>query len=138
MTVPSPEEVQAELRGAFETLALADKILREDGPRPEVVALLYYAIFHAARAAIWSRGTTAKTHRGLEARFHQEFIEPGILESHFLTILRYGREQREVADYDRIRFELSEDKIGSLAADAHRFLTRIQQLLQDQTTGKAA
>lgn len=131
MIAPAPEEVEAELKGAFETLRAAEHML-QIGVSHEAVSSAYYAIFHAARAALWSCGRNAKSHRGLATQFSQEFVTTGVVEPEFAKILQYGREQREIADYDLIRFETDVARANELVQDARRFVDRMKQLIKNE------
>ncbi len=127
MKPPSPQDVAGELEGAFESLQAAQVLLQAGLPR-NVVSAAYYAIFHAARAALWSHGRTAKTHQGLNTLFSQVFISTGQVEQEYFDILNYGRNQRERADYDMIDYEVSQDKAQDLVDDAKRFIEEGQVL----------
>lgn len=61
MMVAEPDEleIQGELKGAREQLKAARISLQKGLIRP-AVSNAYYAIFHAARAALWSKGKRQK------------------------------------------------------------------------------
>jgi uncharacterized protein (UPF0332 family) len=128
MTIPSAEDIHAELKGASEMLEEAEQALQIKANR---IALsgAYYAIFHAARAAPWSRGKNAKTHGGLAMQFRTEFILTGTLEQEFAEILKAGRDERERADYDMINFEATAEGAQSALSDARRFVQKMTELI---------
>lgn len=128
MTAPSVEDIQAELKGAAEMLAEAEQGL-EIGAKRIAMSGAYYAIFHAARAALWSRGKNAKTHSGLATLFRSEFILTGILEQEFADILKAGRDERERADYDMINFEATAEGAKVALEDAKRFVEKMSEVI---------
>lgn len=70
----------------------------------------------------------AKTHRGLVARFGQEFVEKGLVEKHFARILRIAMELRSEADYSISR-EISEEEAAVTVDDAERFLAKAKEVI---------
>ena len=128
MTVPAPAVIAGELRGAHEALAAAERLAANSLNRP-AVSSAYYAIFHGARAAVWSRGRTAKTHRGLIRLFTSLFVNTGEAEPEYRDILTYGHDQRQLADYELTQFELDANEVRALVGDARRFVERMEQLV---------
>ena len=137
MTRPSADEITAELAGADESLRAAQLGL-ENGLARLVVSSAYYAIFHASRAALWSRGQDVHTHRGLARQFHQEFIRPGLVEPEYFEILNHGREERQAADYDLIRYEVSLDEAAEFLNSARQFVRRMHAVIADDRRSDAA
>ena len=129
MTIPERSQIRGEVAGAYEALTAAELLLRNSLPR-DAVSSAYYATFHAARAALWSRGRNAKTHRGLAALFSRELIVTKVIEPEYLAIFTQGREQREKADYDRLHFAIAAEQASDIVADARRFVARIDVLLK--------
>lgn len=128
MTIPSGEDIQAELRGAFDMLAEAENA-QKVGAKRLVLSGAYYAILHAAKAALWSRGQNAKTHRGLATQFRNEFIVTGLVEQEFADILKSGRDERERADYDMINFEATAEGADQVLQEARRFVAKMNEFV---------
>jgi uncharacterized protein (UPF0332 family) len=59
----------------------------------------YYAIFHAARALLYSRGYRERSHSCLAVALEALFVEQGLLEIRFVRIFRESMALRENADY---------------------------------------
>jgi uncharacterized protein (UPF0332 family) len=59
----------------------------------------YYAIFHAVRALIYSKGYRERSHYGLAVALDALFVHKGLLERRYLTIFREAMALREEADY---------------------------------------
>jgi len=71
-----------------------------------------------------------KTHRGLVARFGQEFVKKGLIEAHFGRTLRMAEELRSEADYSIIR-QISNEEAAANVDDAERFLARAKEVIAD-------
>ena len=65
------EEIQAALR------------LHPDGLHRGVVNRCYYAFFWTVRGLLLDKNVVAKTHSGVELRFSNLYIKPGLLPVHF-------------------------------------------------------
>jgi uncharacterized protein (UPF0332 family) len=65
----------------------------------DAVSRAYYSMYFAATALLLAKNIQVKTHRGLVARFGQEFVEKGLVERDFGRILRIALELRSEADY---------------------------------------
>jgi len=130
MTAPAAEEIRAELKGAREQLQAA-RLLFEKHLVSQAVSAAYYGIFHAARAALWTRGKTTRTHRGLSMLFHEEFIKTHVLEPEYRIILDRSRDQREKADYDLIHYDKDAEEVQSYLQDAERFVKKINELIRE-------
>lgn len=61
----------------------------------------YYAAFHAARAALLSRGLEPRTHASIKSLFSQHFVLEGLLEPPASRVLSRLETEREDADYSR-------------------------------------
>jgi uncharacterized protein (UPF0332 family) len=71
-----------------------------------------------------------KTHRGLIARFGQEFVENGLMERHFGRTLRIAMELRSEADYSVSR-EISKEEAAVTVEDAERFLAKAKEVIAE-------
>jgi len=115
---------QAELR-----LEAARHLLKE-GFCDDAVSRAYYSMYFATSALFLSRNIQVKTHRGLIARFGQEFVEKGLIEKHFGQILRIAEELRSEADYSIMR-EISEEEASITIKDAENFLRRASEVIAE-------
>lgn len=128
MTTPSGKDIQAELNGANDELKAADILLSEK-LYSQAVSSSYYAVFHAARAALWNHGKNVKSHRGLVQLFGKEFIKTGKLDTLYSDILTGHKEKREMADYDPVDFNVSREETELIVKDAIEFVRKIESLL---------
>lgn len=91
MTRPTPEQIDSEIAVARDSLQEAQTLLANGGFRG-AVSRVYYAIFHAARAVLWSRGVEAKTHKGVIRMFGGRVVEAGDVSAEFSDILTKAHE----------------------------------------------
>ncbi len=120
---------QADLR-----LEAARHLLKE-GFYDDAVSRAYYSMYFATSALFLARNIRVKTHRGLIARFGQEFVEKGLIERHFGRILRIAEELRSEADYSITR-EISEEEAATTVEDAEMFLCRAREIIDKVRVGK--
>lgn len=91
----------------------------------------YYAMFDAARAALFAKlGRTeadfAKTHRGLINAFSEHLVKDGTLSKDLGRSLKRAEEMRRLADYDGDSIELAD--AVTMVADAKSFIAAIEKL----------
>ncbi|HSD56834.1 MAG TPA: HEPN domain-containing protein [Methanotrichaceae archaeon] len=120
---------QSELR-----LEAARHLLKE-GFCDDAVSRAYYSMYFATSALFLARNIQVKTHRGLIARFGQEFVEKGLIERHFGRILRIAEELRSEADYSITR-EISEEEAAMAVEDAEMFLHRAREVIDEIRIGQ--
>ena len=86
----------------------------------------YYAIFHAARALLYSRGYRERSHHCLRVAIEALFVETGILEKRFANILKDAMSLREDADYGG---DFSEEGASMNISNAELFIEKSSQLV---------
>lgn len=59
----------------------------------------YYAVFHAARALVYSKGYRERSHYCLAAALEALFVDRGLLEGRYVVMLKAAMALREKADY---------------------------------------
>lgn len=127
MTEGQQQRVAQELQAAYRALDDAHLLVREQRAE-SAISRAYYAIFHAARAALAAHGSRPITHRGVKTEFGRLLVKSGLLEEEYNTILQEARDQRQVADYESGERELVPDlELARDVADkAQRFVDRMQ------------
>jgi len=121
--------VLEEMKKAGRSLKAAEKLI-EENLADDAISRAYYAVFHAARAALKSKGIETLTHQGLVTQFALHLVKPGLIEADYGDILRQEKEDRETGDYEPFTsFCLDEAK--KLVDDAKKFIVRIQNFLQE-------
>lgn len=96
-------------------------VLLDAGFPVGAVSRLYYAVFHAARAALLSRDRHAKTHSGQITQFTRTFGKEALL-SELL-------EQRINADYATDRFALTTEEVRTRLDAAAAFVERCRGIV---------
>lgn len=130
-----PDEEVDHLLSQAELRLKAARHLLKEGFYDDVVSRAYYSMYFATSALFLSRNIQVKTHRGLIARFGQEFVEKGLIERHFGRMLRIAEELRSEADYSITR-EISEEETAATVDDAEKFLQRAREVLDEIRIGK--
>ena len=123
------ELLLAEWRRSVRSLAAAGLLARE-GYAEDAVSRTYYAILHAAKAALLVHDMTVDSHAALRRRFGEHLVRGGRIEREWSDQLRVGLEDRLAADYDAVRVVAPEDARQEVErADA--FVARIRRYLLD-------
>jgi hypothetical protein len=91
--------VEASLLRAERALSSA-KLLLKHGELEDAVSRAYYAMFHAARAILFSKGVKAKTHRGTISLFGEHIVKKGYLSEEYADTLRKTFDLRQKSNYE--------------------------------------
>lgn len=75
------------------------RVLLEDGDTSGSINRAFYAMFHAATAALAVRGEACSTHRGLISRFSALFIQAGIVPKELGRAYNLAEKVRCESDY---------------------------------------
>ncbi len=119
---------QKELTRAKKAL-LAAKTLLENQLYEDCVSRSYYAVLHAAKAALATVGVEPESHHAVRRMFGLHLVKTGKLEKDFAKILTAQQEDREIGDYD-IYIEIEKDTAAKRVRDAEKFVKRIEKYLQ--------
>lgn len=121
------EDTQKYLERAVEALNASQLLLREHF-FPDAISRAYYAMFHAAMAALSTEEVSVKTHKGTINQFHQLFINTGKLPQELGRAFSYAFEKRSSSDYE-VFFEITQDTATRIVSDAELFVEAIQVAL---------
>lgn len=127
---PPREEIEKELLRAEKSLQAAQLLLKEH-LLEDCLSRTYYAILHAAPAALLAHGVNVASHRAVRRLFGQHLIKSGKLSSHLAQILAEEQDDRMLADYD-VLFYPELDRVQQRVADAEAFLTAIKVFMKSQ------
>ena len=86
----------------------------------------YYAMFHAARALIYSRGYREKSHYCLAIAVRALFVDEGLLKAQSVRDFLNAMNLREAADYEA---EFSQSGAKAVIASAERFIEKAMVIL---------
>ena len=106
----------------------AAELLAEEGLYEDASSRCYYAMYHAAKAALAREGVKTRTHKGLISMYGRHFVKDGRLDKESLRNLSYGFGLRMSGDYDP-SYSLTEEEITSLLVEAREFITSVETFL---------
>jgi uncharacterized protein (UPF0332 family) len=87
----------------------------------------YYAIFHAARALIYSKGYRERSHHCLSVALEALFVEKGKMSERFIRIFKNRMSLRENADNIS---SFSEESASLSVSNTKEFLEKVTALLR--------
>ena len=119
--------INSELSLSDEFLHDAQLLLNENSIR-SAESRLYYSVFHAVRALLYSRGFSPKTHKGTISLFGKEIIGTNQIDDRYAKLLAKTFSLREKADYEPF-FSVNEEEVESLITEAEMFITEIKSML---------
>jgi uncharacterized protein (UPF0332 family) len=88
----------------------------------------YYAVFHAARALLFSIGIEARTHKSLASLIGEHFVRPGRLSSGMGRLVSRMQRDREDADY-ATGAVFTHEEASQMIADAETFLMEARRMI---------
>ncbi|MDE2684101.1 MAG: HEPN domain-containing protein [Chloroflexota bacterium] len=119
----------AESQRAEDCRQAAELCLRH-GFYADSISRSYYAVLHAARAALALYDVTIKNHRGLTSMFGLHIVQAGLVEGHWGSTVGQLSALRMAADYDVEVVFAAADADGTYE-QAVGFVSRIHTLLSD-------
>ena len=132
----SAELAKYHWKWATNALSAAIRDAIHHDPR-NAVSRAYYAMFHAANAALAIKGLHPKTHNGTQALFNKHLVGPGAVDKQRGRDLAKGQERRTNADYDVVR-DISEQQADEQCARGAAFLTEMRTHLRQAGLGEHA
>lgn len=122
-----PEDFLAKGRKAARSAAA----LLSSGDLDGAANRAYYAMFHAARAALASRniGVKSKRHGALITTFSRHFVKEGPPPAEVGRAINEAQELRHEADYEGL--PLSRDEVAPTVRAAEEFVATIERLLRE-------
>jgi hypothetical protein len=88
----------------------------------------YYAVFHGARALLFSAGIEPRSHRGVASLLGEHFVKPGRLTPDTGRLVARMQRDREDADYDTGAV-FTDAQAQAMIADAGGFLAEVERML---------
>jgi len=118
--------VENEMKAAQDDLAEAEASYQRKGFKWSTIQT-YYAMFHAARALLYTKGYREKSHHCLAVAMRFLFVHQGLLDEKLVDALDDARALREDADY---RTDFSEVGARHNLNHARQWLEQVERLLQ--------
>lgn len=119
--------VLAEWQLASRCLRAAELLTKQRFPE-DALSRSYYAVLHAAKAALYVHDVAANTHRAVRQMFGLHLISSGEIEKTWSVHLGKGLDERLAADYDAEK-SFSDGDAQQACRLTRRFLRRIRQYL---------
>ena len=120
--------VKASLSRAERALRSA-KLLLEHGELEGAASRAYYAMFHATRAILFSKGLKAKTHKGTVSLFGEHIVKKGVLGEEYADALRKAFDLRQKSDYE-IYAELDGKLVKETVNNAEKLITKVKETIK--------
>ena len=124
------KNVHAEFARALKALQAA-KLLQAEGLFEDAVSRAYYAVMHAAKAALLVHDRIAESHAAIRRYFGSMLVRTGRIEKEWAGILAREQDRRIAADYNANLLMDAESSLH-LVEDADRFVERIRKYLMDE------
>ena len=121
------EIIIAEWRRSAKSLQAAELLVGEDYCE-DAVSRAYYAILHAAKAALLVHDVVTTSHAGVRQMFGKHLVRTGEIEAQWSKYLAENFDVRLMADYD-VGISFSSEETRQEYERAKAFLDRIRRYL---------
>jgi uncharacterized protein (UPF0332 family) len=127
MNKKSLQVAHKELARAKKSLLAAETLLEHE-LNEDAVSRAYYAVLHAAKAALATIDLFPDSHQSVRRMFGLHLVKTNLIEREYATILTAEQEDRELSDYD-IDISIEKDRADRRVDDAGKFVERIERHL---------
>lgn len=110
-------------------LRVAEKLFR-DGDYEDAVSRAYYAMYHAARAALCSVNVFPKTHEGVVSEFGRRLVLTGIFERQLGKDLADAKAARETYEYS-VTATVGKSEAEAILSNGQRFVDAVKRRLEE-------
>jgi len=124
---PSGEKARNSMETALKWLEEAKKNLNSEAFNSSVLSS-YLAMFHSARALLFSDGFREKSHYCIARYLEEKYVKKKLLESKWIDLLDHYRELRHNDQYS-ITFFTTKDEAENALKTAKEFIERMRKLL---------
>ena len=119
---------KAHMRKAVERLKVAEKLFR-DGDYEDVVSRAYYAMYHAARAALFTVNTFPRTHERMVSEFGRKFVLTGVFPKELGKNLADAKAARETYEYS-VAATVGKSEAEAILSNAQNFVNAVKKYLE--------
>jgi len=120
---------RAHLEKAFERLRVAEKLFH-DGDYEDAVSRAYYAMYHAAKAALSTVNVFPKTHEGVVSEFGRRFVLTGVFQRELGKDLADAKAARETYEYS-VTATVGKSEAEAILSNAQRFVDTVKRRLKE-------
>jgi len=121
---------KAHMQKALKRLHVAQKLLH-DSEYEDAVSRAYYAMYHAAKAALATKNTFPKTHEGVVTEFGKKFVLTGTLPKELGKNLADTKAARETYEYN-VTATINKTEAETILLNAQTFVKTIEKHLREQ------
>jgi len=121
---------KAHLEKAVDRLRVAEKLFR-DGDYEDAVSRAYYAMYHAARAALSTLNVFPKTHEGVVTEFGRRLVLADIFPKELGRNLADAKAARETYEYS-VTAIVGKSEAGAILSNAQLFVDAIKKHLESK------
>jgi hypothetical protein len=127
------EEIAALLKKAHRKLDAGRNSLAGGFPE-EAASDAYYAMYHAAKAALLTRAPRVKGHGDVSRKFEQVLADRGLVNPKYKQYLEHGLRERHLADYETdLTATTTNEDAEHLLNEATEFVVMIEDFLKSRT-----
>lgn len=119
---------KAHLEKAVKRLGVVEKLFR-DGEYEDAVSRAYYAMYHAARAALSMVNVFPKTHEGVVSEFGRKFVLAGIFQKELGKNLADAKAARETYEYS-VTATVGRSEAEVILLNAQDFVKAVKKYLE--------
>lgn len=116
------------LAKAGERLRVAEKLFR-GGDYEDAVSRAYYAMYHAARAALSTVSVFPRTHEGVVSEFGRMFVLTGVLPRELGRDFADAKAARETYEYS-VSATVGKSEAEAILSNAERFVDTVKKFLK--------
>lgn len=130
MRHPYEEEIRLEIERSQKSLDAAKKLFEAE-LFEDAISRSYYAVLHAAKAALLGEQTIVGSHEAVKKLFSLHLVKTGKIDAKFSRILREEQDERFLADYD-VSFSPEVERVKKRIKDAEYFLDAMCSFLKQK------
>ena len=115
----------------FREALRAAETLPRDRCYADAISRAYYAILHAAKAALYVHDVAAESHAAVRRMFGLHLVRPGAIEAEWSAYLVESLDDRLAADYD-VETSFSKEEARGECRRSREFLSRVKRYLLEK------
>lgn len=129
MDEPTKKLIEGYLEKSKEKLKVANKLLT-DSFYDDAISRAYYAVFHAAQAALLIEGAKAETHKGVVMLFGLLLVKTGKIDKKYGRFLSNLKDDRETGDYEVMSW-MDEEDAQNATTEAEEFIRAVEKFVRN-------
>lgn len=129
MDEPTERLIEGYLEKSKKKLEVATKLLT-DGFYDDAISRAYYAVFHAAQAALLVEGVKTETHKGVVMLFGLLLVKTGRIDKKYGRLLANLKDDRETGDYEVMSW-MDEGDAQNAITEAEEFIRVIERFIKE-------